>query len=226
VKLRDALRRNGLWSFFAALFVLALVGQAVAGFADHNNQQLAAGAATASLGTYLTSSDFATDVAENWQSEYLQFFLYIFMTVWLVQQGSPESKPLDDIGTESDRAQRIGPHAGADSPVLAQRGGAWTWWYSNSLGLVMLVIFGGSWLAQSIAGRAAYNAEQINQLQDPISWVSYIGSADFWSRTLQNWQSEFLAIASMALLSIYLRQRGSPESKPVGASHNATSLEG
>ncbi|MGD9989549.1 DUF6766 family protein [Pseudonocardia sp.] len=226
MKLPEGLRRNGLWTFFAVLFVLALAGQAVAGFIDHNNQQIADGAATLSLGAYLTSSDFATDVAENWQSEYLQFFLYIVMTVWLVQRGSPESKPLDDAGTESDQAQRIGPHAGPDSPRWARRGGAWTWWYSNSLGLVMLVIFGGSWLAQSIAGRAAYNGEQINQLQDPISWASYLGSADFWSRTLQNWQSEFLAIASMAVLSIYLRQRGSPESKPVGASHAATSLEG
>ena len=223
MSLRRVLRHNGLWAFFAALFVLALCGQAIAGFFDHNNQQIADGAAAVSLWAYLTSSNFATDVAENWQSEYLQFFLYIFMTVWLVQRGSPESKPLDDAGTETDRQQHVGRYARDDSPRAVR--GPWTWWYSNSLGLVMLVIFLGSWLAQSVAGRAAYNAEQINQLQDPISWLGYVGSADFWSRTLQNWQSEFLAIASMVVLSIYLRQRGSPESKPVGTSHEATGVE-
>ncbi len=89
----------------------------------------------------------------------------------------------------------------------------------------MGAIFAGSWCAQSIAGRAAYNAQQLNQLEDPVSWVGYLGSADFWSRTLQNWQSELLAIASMVVLSIFLRQRGSPESKPVGAAHKATGLE-
>jgi hypothetical protein len=98
--------------------------------------------------------------------------------------------------------------------------------YSHSLGLVMAFFFFGSLLAQSIAGRAAYNHDQLTQQQDPISWVRYVVSADFWDRTFQNWQSEFLAVASMAVFAIYLRQRGSPESKPVGASHEATGVEG
>jgi hypothetical protein len=223
---RSPLHDNGLWLFFAVLFVLALCGQAVAGFFDHNNQQIAEGAAVVTLGEYLMSSDFATDVAENWQSEYLQFFLYILVTVWLVQQGSPESKQLDEAGTGSAKQQRLGRHADRDSPLPARLIGPLTWWYSNSLGLAMALIFGGSWLAQSIAGRAAYNAEQIMRLEDPVGWWAYVGSADFWSRTLQNWQSEFLAIASMVALSIYLRQRGSPESKPVGSPHSATGVEG
>jgi hypothetical protein len=90
----------------------------------------------------------------------------------------------------------------------------------------MGLIFACSWLVQSVAGRAAYNAEQIAELSDPVSWTGYLTSADFWNRTLQNWQSEFLAVASMVLLSIYLRQRGSPESKPVGAPHDSTGVEG
>lgn len=98
--------------------------------------------------------------------------------------------------------------------------------YSRSLGIVMALLFLLSWLAQSIAGTAAYDEQQLRDLQDPIAWHQYVASADFWSRTLQNWQSEFLAVASMAILSIYLRQRGSPESKPVGASHDATGVEG
>ena len=87
-------------------------------------------------------------------------------------------------------------------------------------------IFLGSWLAQSVAGRAAYNAERLSERSDTVSWAGYVTSAEFWNRTLQNWQSEFLAVASMVLFTIYLRQRGSPESKPVGAPHGATGLEG
>ena len=98
--------------------------------------------------------------------------------------------------------------------------------YASSLGCVMGAVFALSWLAQSITGVAAYNEEQLRQLQAPDSWSTYVVSADFWNRTLQNWQSEFLAIASMAILSIYLRQRGSPESKPVGAAHTTTGVEG
>lgn len=220
------LRDNGLTLFFGTLFLLALAGQAMAGFFEYNNQQVAEGGATVSLLDYLTSSDFAVDTAENWQSEYLQFLLYIFATVWLVQRGSPESKQVDKAGRASDEEQLVGPHARSDSPDPAHAGGARLWWYSRSLGFVMSAIFVGSWCAQSIAGRAAYNAQQLSQLEDPVTWVGYLGSADFWSRTLQNWQSEFLAIASMVVLSVFLRQRGSPESKPVGAAHSATGLEG
>jgi hypothetical protein len=90
----------------------------------------------------------------------------------------------------------------------------------------MGAIFVGSWTAQSIAGWAAYNEERIAQLQDPLSWTVYVRSADFWSRSLQNWQSEFLAIGSMVVLSIYLRERGSPESKPTGSAHHVTGVEG
>ena len=97
--------------------------------------------------------------------------------------------------------------------------------FSRSLGLLMLGIFLLSWLAQSITGQAAYNSEQLAQLSDPVSWPEYLCTADFWSRTLQNWQSEFLAIGSMAVFSIFLRQRGSPESKPVGASHASNESE-
>jgi hypothetical protein len=223
---RTLLRDNGLVLFFGVIFLLALGGQAVAGFHDFNDDQIADGAAPVAWTTYLTSSDFGADVAENWQSEYLQFALYILATVHLVQRGSPESKPLGNEGTESDEDQRVGSHARADSPAPARASGARRWWYSNSLGLTMGLIFLGSWTAQAVAGHAAYNAAQLRAFQDPLGFAAYLGAPDFWNRTLQNWQSEFLAILSMALLSIYLRQRGSPESKPVGAAHSATGIEG
>ncbi|MGW0845937.1 DUF6766 family protein [Streptomyces sp. NPDC002787] len=223
---RGFLRDNGLGLAFLALFVLALIGQAFAGHADFNNQLAAEDLQQLTLGQYMTSSDFAVDVMENWQSEYLQFFLYIFLTVWLVQRGSPESKHPDSIGVESDENQRVGPHARPDSPRWAAAGGLRLKLYASSLGYIIGAVFALSWLAQSITGVAAYNEQQLRQLQAPDSWPEYIVSADFWNRTLQNWQSEFLAIASMAILSIYLRQRGSPESKPVGAAHSSTGVEG
>ncbi|MDQ4036820.1 MAG: hypothetical protein M3313_00335 [Actinomycetota bacterium] len=223
---RGFLRDNGLSLFFGTIFLLALVGQGLTGHAAYNNEALSDGITPVSLLRYLTSSTFAVDVTENWQSEYLQFLLFILVTVWLLQRGSPESKELDNAGLESDKDQMIGKYAKRESPKWAKVGGPRLHVYSNSLVLVMGMIFLLSWLAQSIAGQAAYNEEQLAELQEPISWTSYLGSADFWNRTFQNWQSEFLAVASMVLLAIYLRQRGSPESKPVGAAHTSTGVEG
>jgi hypothetical protein len=219
-------RDNSLSIFFLAIFLASLAGQAIAGHGQFNHDQLLHHGDPISLGRYLTTSQFAADVAENWQSEYLQFTLYVVGTVWLLQRGSPESKPLDRAGRESDEDQRVGPHAGPRSPRWARTGGLRTALYENSLLIVMTTIWLGSWLAQSIAGASGYNAEQLDHQAATVSWLDYLGSGDFWSNTLQNWQSEFLAVGSMAILSVYLRQRGSPESKPVGAPNDATGIEG
>ena len=219
-------RENSLTIFFLAIFLASLAGQAIAGHAQFNHDQILHHGDAISFGRYLTTSQFSADVAENWQSEYLQFSLYIFTTVWLLQRGSPESKPLDQAGTGSDEDQRLGRHAGPDAPRWARRNDWRTGLYSNSLLIVMTTAWLLSWLAQSIAGVSAYNAEQLDHQAATLSWFGYLGSSDFWDRTLQNWQSEFLAVGSMAVLSIYLRQRGSPESKPVGAAHDATGVEG
>jgi hypothetical protein len=223
---RRFVRDNALGLFFGAIFLLALAGQAFAGWTAFNDEQVADSLGRISLPDYLTSASFAADVAENWQSEYLQFLLYIVATVWFLQRGSPESKELDKAGLESDEDQLVGPHATEDSPRWARVGGVRTAVFSWSLSLVMALIFVLSWLAQSIAGRASFNETRLQRLQDPVSWTAYLTNADFWSRTLQNWQSEFLAVGSMAVLSIYLRQRGSPESKPVGQPHGSTGIEG
>ncbi|MEV4177879.1 DUF6766 family protein [Nonomuraea sp. NPDC049709] len=220
------LKENSLALAFLIMFLLAVGGQAVAGMMEFNDQQLAEGAEPVSLLHYVASSAYAVNVAENWQSEYLQFFLFIMLTVWLVQKGSPESKQPHMAGAESDKDQQIGRYAGDHSPRWARARGFRLWLFSNSLGLVMGTIFLLSWLAQSVAGQAAYNAERLGDLRDPVSWGSYITSPEFWDRSLQNWQSELLAVLSMVVLSIYLRQRGSPESKPVGAAHTATGVEG
>src|ERR1041385_2299713 len=153
------LRSHSLSLFFLAIFIAALVGQAVTGQDSFNHAQVAHHGEPISLGRYVTSSSYWADVLENWQSEYLQFTLYIFVTVWLVQKGSPESKKPEQIGTESDKDQQIGAHAGAHSPRWARVGGLRTRIYSNSLLIVMLTIWLASWLGQSVTGRIAYNPD-------------------------------------------------------------------
>ena len=192
------LRDHSLSLFFLTLFAAALVGQAIAGHAEYNNEAIAHSSETLSFWSYVVSPDFGQAVMENWQSEYLQFTLFIMATVWFVQKGSPESKEPDKVGLETDEEQQIGAHARADSPNWARARGFKLWLYSNSLLLVM----------------------------GAISWAEYLTRADFWERTLQNWQSEFLAVGSMAIFAVYLRQRGSPESKPVGAPHDETAATG
>ena len=224
--MRRFLRENALGLFFGALFLCALLGQAIAGHIAYNQDQLAHGGHAISLGRYVTSSDFANAVAENWQSEYLQFMLFMLATVWLLQRGSPESKELDKPGRESDADQRVGRYAPSDAPGWARAGDWRTSVYSNSLLIVMGLIFVGSWFAQSVTGWTAFNQMQAEHHEAAVSWIGYLGQADFWEATLENWQSEFLAVGSFAVFAIYLRQRGSPESKPVGAPHDSTGIEG
>jgi uncharacterized membrane protein YbaN (DUF454 family) len=223
---RTFLKHNGLSLVFLTLFLVTLCLQAIAGHADFNEDQDRHGDPRISLGRYLVSSEFGVAVMENWQSEYLQFTLFILLTVWLLQRGSPESKQLDMAGLESDEDQRVGEHAGEQSPRWAKGHGLARRLYENSLLIVMVSFWIGTWFAQSVTGRVEYNADRLDHHEDAVSWADYLIRPDFWEKTLQNWQSEFLAVGSMAILAVYLRQRGSPESKPVGAPHHATGVEG
>jgi hypothetical protein len=223
---RSVVRENSLALFFAAVLVCALAGQAAAGVALFNRDQLQAGLEPVSVWRYLTSSQFGVDVMENWQSEFLQFLLFILATVWLVQRGSPESKPMAEAGRQSDEDQKVGAYADPRSPRWARERGWRLSVLSHSLGLVMGTLFVLTWSVQSIAGAVAYSEDRMRDLADPVTWTEYLRLPDFWDRTLQNWQSEFLAVLSMVVFSIYLRERGSPESKPVGVPHDATGIEG
>jgi hypothetical protein len=220
------IKDNSLSLGFGVLFVVTLVGQAFSGAAAFNADRISEGLEQISLLRYVTSSSFAVDVMENWQSEYLQFFLYVFATVWLVQRGSAESKEPEKTGPETDREQKVGRYAGEDSPPSVRADDWRTTLFSRSLGLLMGALFLLTWAASSVAGWAAFNNEQLSSYCDPVSWVAYLGQADFWNRSFQNWQSEMLAVGSMAIFTVYLRQRGSPESKPVGAPHHATGQTG
>jgi hypothetical protein len=218
------LRENSLSLFFGLLLIGSLIGQSFAGLHQFNADAVTHHQATYTWLRYVTSSEFAGDVMENWQSEFLQFSLYILSTVWLLQRGSSESKSMGDVGTMSDQSQLLGGYAKPTSPAGARASGLRRSLYGNSLVLAMTFCFFGSWLCQSVNGWRAYNHDQIEHKESTITWGEYWGNADFWDRSLQNWQSEFLAIGSMAVFTIYLRQRGSPESKPVGAPHDATGI--
>ena len=218
---RAFLRDNGLALFFLAIFLASLVGQSVAGQRVFNEEQRAHGDTPVSWGRYVTSSDFGQAVMENWQSEFLQFAVFILATIWLIQRGSAESKAPGEAGPESDQKERIGGYAPPGAPAWARARGWRTILYSHSLLLAMVLIFFGAWFAQSVTAWTIYNDEQREHDERPVSWAAYVTRSDFWEKTLQNWQSEFLAVGTMAVFTIYLRERGSPESKPVGAPHDA-----
>jgi hypothetical protein len=217
------LRTNGISLFFGALLLASLLGQSFVGLHQFNAEALEHDSETFAWFRYVTSSEFGGDVLENWQSEFLQFFLYVFATVWLIERGSSESKHVENAGLMSDQSQFVGGYAKPNSPAWARIGGLKQRLYENSLGLAMLFCFVGSWLTQSLTNWRAFNRDQLDHDGSTISWGEYWANADFWNRSFQNWQSEFLAIGTMAVFSIYLRQRGSPESKPVGAPHDETS---
>jgi len=217
------LRDNGLALFFGFIFLCATVAESVVGHTVFNQDQLMHGGETISWGRYLVSSHFGEAMLENWQSEWLQMFLFALATIWLVQRGSAESKQPGEQGLQSDEKQLVGGRAPEDGPRWAKVRGWRTAVYENSFLIVMLMIFLGSWVAQSATAWTEFNNEQMEHGQAAVSWLSYLGEADFWETTMQNWQSEFLALGTMVVVTVYLRQRGSPESKPVGAPHSETS---
>jgi Domain of unknown function (DUF6766) len=218
---------NGLSLFFGVLFLAALLGQSFAGQRAFNAEQLAHDGRTLSWFDYVLSPDFGGAVLENWQSEFLQFTLFILATVWLVQKGSNESKRFEDAGRESDREQLLGRHAPRRAPGAAKRERGWQRFvYENSLVLAMAAIFLLSWAGQSLNNWRAGNEERREHGEALVTWSQYVRSADFWERSLENWQSEFLAVGTMAVFTIYLRQRGSSESKPVGSPHDETGASG
>ena len=172
--MRRFARENSLSIVFLVFFLLALAGQAFAGLHDFNDQATAHHEPTISLGRYVTSSSYGNAVLENWQSEYLQFTLYILLTVWFVQRGSPESKELGKQGGESDEEQLVGEHAKPGSPRWARLGDWRTAVYSNSLVLLMTVIWLLSWLGQSVTGWSEYNSEQLTHNQHTVNWIGYL----------------------------------------------------
>jgi hypothetical protein len=200
-----------------ALFVASLGGQLLAGHAHYDAERRQRGAPPMSLGEYAISGHFVEAVGENWESEFLQMLAFIMLTVFLFQAGSPESNDPERVETKASASGR----RNASVPWPVRRGGFWLAVYQNSLGLAFLALFATSFALHVVGGRDLWNEERALDGFPPVSYVDYVVSSRFWYESFQNWQSEFLSVAAMVYLSVYLRQRGSAESKPVDAPHDA-----
>jgi hypothetical protein len=219
MKKRKILRENGLSIVLALLFLIFFAGQTYCGWREYNSEQREHSLPTVTASKYLTTGHFLEATAENWESEFLQMFAYILLTVSLYQRGSSESKD-PDKAEDVDRDPRLSRAKDAPGPV--RRKGLVLKLYENSLSLAFLTLFLVSIALHAIGGAEEYNAEQVAHGGAAGSTWDYIRSSTFWFESFQNWQSEFLALLAMVLLSIFLRQRGSPESKPVDAAHDET----
>lgn len=215
--MRKIFWNNGLSiAIIAAFLVIWLAGQTSAGLRTFNAERRQDGQAEVSLGAYLTTAHFGEATFENWESEFLQMGMYVVLTVKLRQRGSSESKPLDKPTPQDEdpRDHRNDPEA----PWPVRRGGAWLAVYRNSLSLTFLTLFLISFFLHALTGSREYNIEQVSAgTTDRVSMWGYMNRSQFWFESLQNWQSEFLAVGAIVLLSIVFRQHGSPESKPVHA---------
>jgi hypothetical protein len=214
---RGVWRDNGLSIVLFGLFLIFWAGQALTGWLQENEERTDHDEARITLGRYLASGHFLEVTMENWESEFLQMFGYVLLTVVLFQRGSAESKSPDEP-EEVDREPRATPQA----PGPVKRGGWALKIYERSLGLAFFGLFALSFALHAVGGAASYSEEQIQHGKSGVTALEYLTTSRFWFESLQNWQSEFLAIGAMVVLSIFLRQRGSPESKPVDAPHSQT----
>jgi hypothetical protein len=222
------LKDNSLSIVTIGLFLLCLVGQIIAGHSTYNQEQTEHGEPIVGVLQYLQTGHFGESVFENWESEFLQMGLYVFLTAFLIQKGSAESKtPEDELsGKKDEHDEDAARHKGdPEAPWPVRYGGLVGRVYENSLSLAFLFLFLIAFAGHAALGAAAFNADQITHGEEAMSIFGYMGSSRFWFESLQNWQSEFLAVASIVLLSIVLRQRGSPESKPVHAPLDQTGAD-
>lgn len=222
--MRRFLRNNGLTLALMGLFLLSLMGHALSGWrADAHERQLH-GDPAQELTAYLRSGEFGESVFENWESEFLQMGMYVILTALLFQKGSAESNdPDEDWATRNSDLPPQPRALGGPAPWPVRKGGLWLSLYSQSLSLALMLLFGLSFALHAVTGAGAHD-EWLATHGDTtrVTALSYLATSRFWFESFQNWQSEFLAVAAMVWLSIYLRQRGSPESKPVAAAHSHT----
>jgi hypothetical protein len=216
------LRENGLLLACLALFVLFFVGMVVSGAARYNQEQQEHGShEQISVVQYLTTGDFVEATFENWESEFLQMGMYVVLTAFLYQKGSSESKPLHDPAPQDEDPRDVMPNRWTPWPV---RKGGWALrLYEHSLAIAFFVLFFASFALHAVGGVRAFNEEQLQHGGAVISVWRYLTTSQFWFESMQNWQSEFVAVAAIVGLSIFLRQRGSAESKPVAQPHRRTS---
>jgi hypothetical protein len=220
MKALEMLRNNGLSIVLVVLFALTMGGQAITGWREHNTERRAHGNAPVAFSDYLGSGHFWEATGENWESEFLQMAMFVLLTTHLYQRGSAESKRLGVLEEQDldPRDYRDRP----DVPGPVRRGGWQLRLYENSLGLAFLLLFVISFSMHARGGLSEYNEDRLAHHEPTVTLAEYMRSDRFWFESLQNWQSEFLSLAAMVVGTIFLRQRGSAESKAVHAPHAET----
>lgn len=209
--------RNSLSLVFLSFFIVAITAQAFTGWKEYNQQLLEENAQEISFSSYLSSGHFISATFENFESEFLQMTLYVLLTISLRQIGSAESKSID----QKEAVDRQ-PQAGQHSPWPVKKGGWILRLYSNSLSIAFAILFLASWAMHLFGSWRDQNTVNSLKHQPLVSLGGFLTEPRFWFETFQNWQSEFLSVLGIVFLSIYLRQKGSPESKPVDAPHMET----
>ncbi|HUQ88334.1 MAG TPA: DUF6766 family protein [Vicinamibacterales bacterium] len=214
----DWIRDRSLTLVLMAMFAISLAGQFLTGLHEYNSSQLEHHQSQVSKAEYLSTGHWWEAVFENWESEFLQMAVFVLLTTRLVQKGSPESRR-PHVRESVD----VDPRDFADQPNVpwpVKRGGWILRLYENSLGLAFVLLFVLSWAGHGLGGYVEFASDQVEHgLARPVL-MDYLTSSRFWFESFQNWQSEFFSIAAMVWLGVYLRQRGSPESKAVHSSHD------
>ena len=214
------LRENSLTLVLLVLFTLSVVGQSISGAFEYDADRQDHGQPTIGYLQYLTTGHFVESVFENWESEFLQMGIYVVLTAYLHQKGSAESKALDREEAVDEDPRKAGDRK--DVPWPVRRGGLVLKLYEHSLSIALFSLFFLSFALHAAGGARAYSHDQLLHGGEAVSTLGYLGTSRFWFESFQNWQSEFLSIAVIVVLSIFLRERGSPESKPVAAPHADT----
>lgn len=212
---RNFFYQNSLSIVLLIFMIICLLDQFLTGWKTENKELAENGKSLLSIAEYTYSGHFIQATFENWESEFLQMMLYVVLTVSLRQKGSSESKSLDEK-EEVDREPKVHPKA----PWAVKKGGIWLQLYKHSLSTAFAVLFLASFLMHFYGSLEDYNEEQIMKNKETATELQYIVDSRFWFESFQNWQSEFLAVFSLVVLSIWLREKGSPESKPVDAAHD------
>ncbi|MFX1819919.1 hypothetical protein PV768_09020 [Pseudarthrobacter sp. CC4] len=214
------MREHGLLLVNAGLFLVFFAGMILTGAANYSQEQQAHGEAAVSVLAFLATGDFVEATFENWESEFLQMAMYVALTAFLFQRGSSESKPVGKDAPQDEDPRQAAIKKATPWPV--KRGGAVLKVYEHSLSILLFLLFVGSFTAHAFGGASAYNEEQESHGEAGVSVIQYVGTSRFWFESFQNWQSEFLAVAVLVGASVYLREKGSPESKPVAEPHYET----
>jgi hypothetical protein len=220
---RRILRENGLSITMFAVFLATLVGLAFTGWNAYNEEQIDHEEPPIGLTEYLATPNFGEAIFENWESEFLQMGAYVLLTVFLFQKGSSESKKLDDSDAVNEDPRKAKRRKNVPWPV--RRGGIVLFLYEHSLTLALFTLFFLSFALHAVTGAARYSDEQIQHGGGPVTALEYLSTSQMWFESMQNWQSEFLAVGTLIVLSIFLRERGSAESKPVARRHDDTGSE-